>query len=76
MTKEQLDAVFDRVRSWPSELQEEAIAVLLALEAEKDDEPVELTADEIADLNEGLAEIDRGEFVSDEDMKAFFKRYR
>ena len=76
MTREQLDALFDRVRSWPEERQQDAAAILLALEAETDDEPVELSEEELADLNEGLAEADRGEFVPDGEMKAFFKRYR
>lgn len=76
MTREQLDAIFDRVRAWPAERQEEAAAILLALEFEADDEPAELTEEELADLNEGLAEADRGDFVPDEEMKAFFKRYR
>lgn len=76
MTREQLQAIFERIRSWPSERQDEAAAILLALEAEAEDEPIELTDEDWADLNEGLAEADRGEFVPDHEMKAFFKHHR
>lgn len=36
--------------------------------------PAELAA-EIATLRKGLAQAERGEFVPDEEMEAFFSRY-
>lgn len=74
MTKEQIEAVLERVKTWPEERQEDAAVVLLAMEEANEDD--ELTDEDWADLEEGLAEADRGEFASDEDVKAVLDRYR
>jgi hypothetical protein len=74
MTKEQIEAVLERVKTWPEDRQEDAVAVLLEMEAANED--VELTDEDWADLEEGLAEADRGELLSEEEMKAFFDKYR
>jgi predicted transcriptional regulator len=75
MTKREVDAVLERVRSWPEAEQEEAALLLLALE-ERRKGVYELSEEEIADLDQADREIERGEFVSDEEMKALFDRYR
>jgi predicted transcriptional regulator len=75
MTKREVDAVLERVRSWPEAEQEEAALLLLALE-ERRTGVYELSEEEIADLDQADREIERGEFVSDEEMKALFDRYR
>jgi hypothetical protein len=75
MTKEQIEAVLDRVRSWPADRQEEAISVLLAMEAERNDKYY-LSAEERADLEEALAEMDRGEVASQAEVNAVFRRSR
>jgi len=72
MTKEQLEAIFDRVRSWPEPRQQEAIGLLLAIESETG--VYELSAEEQADLEEALAEMDRGEVASEEEVNAVFRR--
>jgi predicted transcriptional regulator len=74
MTKEQIEEILNRVRTWPADLQEDAVRMLLAMEA-TDAEPLELTPEEIADLEEALAEADRGEFATEEEVKAVFRRY-
>ena len=74
MTKDQIEAVLERVKAWPKDRQEEAVNVLLAIEAEPD--VYVLTDEERADIEAGIAEADRGEFASDEEMAAFFKRIR
>ena len=74
MTKEQIEAIFDRVRTWPAERLDDVAAVLLAMEEANEDD--ELTDEDWADLEEGLAEADRGEFATDEEVKAVFDRYR
>ena len=74
MTKEQIDEILNRVRTWPTDLQEDAARMLLAMEAS--DEPLELTPEEIADLEEALAEADRGEFATEEEVQAVFRRYK
>jgi predicted transcriptional regulator len=76
MTKEEIAKIFERAQTWPIEKQQEAAAVLLSLENEKEDDGSDLTEEDWADLNEGLAELDRGEFVPEEEMKAFFAQFR
>jgi len=73
MTKEQIDAVFERVRTWPAEKREEAASLLLSIESEGF---YELSPEEEADLNEALAEMERGEVASEEDVARAFRRTR
>jgi predicted transcriptional regulator len=75
MTKDQIEAVLERVKTWPEDRQEQALQILLALEREAA-EPYILTDEERADLDEGIAEADRGEFASNEEVAAVFNRYR
>ncbi len=75
MTKEQIEAVLDRVRAWPLSRQEDAARLLLAMEAEGVD-PYRLSAAERADIEAALEEVERGEIASDEDVAAVFDRYR
>jgi predicted transcriptional regulator len=75
MTKTDIDAVLDRVKTWPPERQEDAVAMLLELEAASS-EVYQLSEDELAEIEEGMAEIRRGEFASDEEVAALFDRYR
>jgi len=75
MTKREVDAVLERVRSWPEAEQEEAALLLLALE-ERRKGVYELSEEEFADLDQADREIERGEFVPDEEMKALFDLYR
>jgi hypothetical protein len=55
MTKDQIDAVLDRVHSWPKSRQEDAVRLLLAMEAQ-DVTPYILSDEERADLEAALAE--------------------
>ena len=73
MTKEQINAVLDAIRSWPREDQEELVDIARAIVARRAGVYV-MTEEEQAAVREGLAEADRGDFVSDEDMEAFWKR--
>jgi predicted transcriptional regulator len=73
MTKEQINAVLDAIRSWPREDQEELVDMARAIVARRAGVYV-MTEEEQAAVREGLAEADRGDFVSDEDMEAFWKR--
>ncbi len=71
MTKDQIDAVLDRVHSWPKARQEDAARILLAMEAEPV-APYALSDEERADLEAELAEAARGEFATPEDVEAVF----
>ncbi len=74
MTKEQIAAVLDRVRSWPEERQAYAAEILLLLEAQNQS-PIRVSDEEWEAIREGNAQAERGDFVSDEDMAAFYKRH-
>jgi len=73
MTKDQVKAVFDRVRSWPAERQEQAARILVAFEGRASG-PYRLDADEAADIDAALEEDARGEFASDAEVEALFAR--
>ncbi len=75
MTREQIDEVLDRVRTWPLHRQEDAAAILLRMEKEGTDVYV-MTDEELADIEEALAEVERGEIASDEEVQAIFDRAR
>ena len=63
MTRDEVKQVLDRVLTWPPERQEDAAELLLALEAQED-EFYHPTDNELAAIEEGLAQAKGGEFVS------------
>ena len=73
MTKEQIEAVFERVKSWPEDRRERAAGMLLELE-QFGEKLWPLTDEERADLEEALREMDRGEVATDEEVAAAFRR--
>jgi predicted transcriptional regulator len=75
MTKEQIEQIFERVRTWPPERQQDAAQMLLLME-EQGVRPYELDEDERREIEAALAEAERGEFASDEEVEAVFNRYR
>ncbi|MES2194957.1 MAG: hypothetical protein V4517_11105 [Pseudomonadota bacterium] len=74
MTRDQITAVLERVREWPEERQAYAAEILLIIEAQ-DVHPLRVSDDEWKAIQEGNAEAERGEFVSDADMAGFYKRH-
>ena len=73
MTRDQIRAVLDSVRSWPAEDQEELAEVAREIEARRKGVYV-MNDEERAAVREGLDQARRGEFVSDEEMDAFWKK--
>ena len=73
MTKEEIEAVFARVRTWPLEKQSQVAAYLQAIEKQGDDY-WPLTEDEIADLVETDAEMERGEVASPREVEEVLGR--
>jgi hypothetical protein len=73
MTKDQIDAVLDRIHSWPKTRQEDAVRVLLAMETQ-DSSTYVLSEEERADLEAALEEVARGEVASDAEVAAVFRR--
>jgi hypothetical protein len=70
-----LDKALALVRSWPTERQDDAARLLLAMDRQ-DAEPYHLTPQERAEIDAALAEVARGELVSEADVAALFKRFR
>jgi hypothetical protein len=75
MTKDQIDAVLERVHSWPKARQEDAARILLAMDSEPA-EPYVLSDAERADIEAALCEVDRGEIAGPSDVEATFARHR
>ena len=74
MTKEDINAVLEGVRSWPQEDQEELVELAREIEARRTGVYV-MNDEERAAVRRGLEEAARGEFVPDDEMDAFWKRY-
>ncbi len=67
--------ILDRIADWPKEAQEELVQAIVEIEA-KHFGVYHLSDEERAAVREGLAQAERGEFASDEDVAAVFNRYR
>jgi predicted transcriptional regulator len=68
-----LEQVIEQLRKLPEAEQDEAAELLVNLIA-RGNEPIELDADTRNAVEEGLAQVERGEVVSQEQMEAFFRR--
>jgi len=75
MNKAQIDSILDRVRTWPEERQEDAARILLAMEGEEGG-AYRLSDEERAEVRAALAEIERGEVASEEEVATLFNRRR
>lgn len=73
MTKLLQDAI-KKVKELPDN-EQEAVAVVMLEMAAAETPLVHLDDETRAAVREGTAQARRGEFVSDKDMKAFFKRH-
>ena len=65
--------ILDRVRTWPQEDRDELAEVAREIEARRTG-IYELTPDEERAVREGLAELEHGEWSSEETMRAFWVR--
>ncbi len=68
-----LEQAIEKVRELPEADQDLAADFLFAL-AQKHSEPEKLDPQTRAAILEGLAQAERGEFVSDEEMAEFFRQ--
>jgi len=75
MNKTQIESVLDRVRTWPQQRQEDAVRILLAME-DQDTGVYRLSDTERAEIRAALAEVERGEVATDEQVSAVFNRFR
>jgi predicted transcriptional regulator len=71
---ELLDFAINKLRDLPDASQDEAARILLwTIAAET--EPNEFDPETLAAIYEGVGEVARGEFASEEDIQAIWKRY-
>ena len=66
-------ALLELVESWPKEDQDELAEFAREIAARRSGVYV-VNDEEEAAIREGLAELDRGEWMSDEAMRSFWKR--
>jgi predicted transcriptional regulator len=69
-----LEDAIKKMRELPEAEQDEAAELLMSI-ASRRRQPVELDAETRAAIEEGRKQARRGEFVSDKNMVAFFKRH-
>jgi predicted transcriptional regulator len=69
-----LEEAISKVRELPEAEQDEAAEILLSVAAKKGG-PIHLDDETRAAVREGREQARHGEFISDEDMSAFFKRH-
>ncbi len=66
--------LLEEIESWPKEDQDELVEIAREIKARRTGTYV-MTDEERAAVREGLEQARRGEFVSDEEMEAFWKRH-
>jgi predicted transcriptional regulator len=69
------ETIIDRIADWPEEAQQEVMEAVVAIEA-KHFGVYRLSDDERAAVREGLAQAERGEFVPEEVVAAYFNKHR
>ena len=75
MKKDEVQAVLGRVLTWPAGAQEEAIALLRAIEHEWVDS-LELSEHDREALARSADDVRHGRFADDDDVRKVFGRYR
>jgi hypothetical protein len=75
MTKEQIDAILSRVRTWPLDRQNDAALVLLSMEADGTG-LYRLSDAERSEIEVSLQEMERGEFATEKEVAEVFARHR
>lgn len=70
-----LDKAIALAKELPADVQDELAGTWLRMMGEDDGEIYQLTSEEMADLDESLAEIERGELATDEEVRAMWAKY-
>jgi hypothetical protein len=70
-----MDKALARVQTWPGERQNEAAELLLALD-EMGAEPIDVDAETLAAMDEGLADSAQGRLADPAEVEAVFARFR
>jgi len=72
---ELLERAIARVRALPNAMQDDAAHMLMLFAGEADEPVYRLTAEEAADLAHSLAQAERGEFATDEQIRAVWAKH-
>jgi len=75
MANKELEALLERVPTWPDDVQEDVLAWLKAIEHDVSTEYV-LSDEDKASIDRGLDDARNRRFVSPEEMDALFARFR
>ncbi|HJE22231.1 MAG TPA: hypothetical protein K8W01_01035 [Methylorubrum populi] len=70
-----LERAMERAQALPADMQDEIARLVLAYAGE-DGAVLTLTPEEEADLREARAEMERGDFATDDEVSAVFSKYR
>jgi hypothetical protein len=70
-----LERALDAVRDLPDEAQDDIAQVLLRLVGADDDEPIPLTAGEQAAIGASKAAAARGDFTTDDEVRAVWAKH-
>ena len=70
-----VENILDRIADWPEAAQAELMQAVIDIEA-RHLGVYHLSDDERAAVREGLAQAERGEFVPDDVVAAYFDKYR
>jgi hypothetical protein len=65
----------ETVRGLPPETQDALARLVLQLAREDDRSPIAMSVDDEASFAESMAEAERGEFVSDQTIQAFWAKH-
>jgi predicted transcriptional regulator len=65
----------ETVRGLPPETQDALARLVLQLAREDDRSPIAMSVDDEASFAESMAEAERGEFVSDQTVQAFWAKH-
>lgn len=69
------ETILDRIADWPKEAQDELMQSIADIEA-RHLGIYRLSDDERTAVREGLAQAERGEFVPDDVVEAYFNKHR
>jgi hypothetical protein len=64
----------ETVRTLPPEMQDEIARLVLQLASDEPQPTVELTAEEAASFDESFAQAERGEFATDDEIRALWAK--
>jgi hypothetical protein len=76
VTKEQIEAVLERIRSWPKSRQEELVGIVLDMDAEVAGRTYRASKEELEAIDRGLTDADHAKFATEDEVTAVFSKYR